>query len=71
MCVNGMMIALELKKSSKEKPDKLQEYNIAKIIEARGIAIVVCPENWDEVSKILTMLAETPKTKEGEVKDGH
>lgn len=56
-----MFIALELKKSSKEKEDKLQNHNLDLINKARGIGLKVCPETWDKVYKVLTILSEDKK----------
>lgn len=70
ICVNGMFVALELKKDAREKPDPLQSYNLNRIIECKGIAMVAFPENWDEVSKVLTTLSDDSSLK-GRRKDGH
>lgn len=59
-CVNGKFVALELKRSAKEKPDPLQAYNLQKILAANGLAFVVFPENWDEIFNTLTALAGAP-----------
>jgi hypothetical protein len=56
-CVNGRFVALELKKDSKSKASKLQEYNLLKVVEANGIAWVVHPENWEEVKTFLGGIA--------------
>lgn len=56
-CVNGMFIALELKRSESARIDPLQEHNINKIIAARGLAFLVFPENWQKVFQTLQRLA--------------
>lgn len=57
LCIGGKFVALELKKSYKEKPDPLQQYTLDKIIEAGGWGIVVSPENWDQIYSSLKELA--------------
>lgn len=57
MCINGMFVALELKRDAREKADPLQEHNIKKIIAARGLAFLVFPENWQKVFETLQRLA--------------
>lgn len=47
-CVNGYFVALELKRS-KGKPTLLQKHKLEMIKHAHGIAIVLSPENWDDV----------------------
>lgn len=64
-CVQGAFIALELKKDRKSKPSKLQLWVLGKIMDAGGIAMVVYPENWDEVYGVLSACAaegERPAT---------
>lgn len=56
-CVSGHFVALELKRSIKEKPDPLQAHNLKKILEAGGFAWVTYPENWPEIYSALTNLA--------------
>lgn len=58
-CVNGVFVALELKKDSKARPDKLQEYNIGKIRRTgKGIALVIHPKNWHKEFEKLKRLDE-------------
>ena len=57
MCVNGMFVALELKKTADEKPDLLQEHKIACINRAQGIGIKTYPENWEKVYRVLKILS--------------
>ena len=56
--VNRRFVALEFKKSRKDKPTKMQEYKLRKIREAGGIAIVVYPENWGMVYNYLLNLSK-------------
>jgi len=53
ICYNGKFFGWELKRSAKEKPTKLQEYNIRLICEAGGKARLVNPENFEESLKEL------------------
>ena len=48
LCVNGAFVVIELKKSLKEKPSPLQEYNARKIKEAGGISLVSSPEVMEQ-----------------------
>lgn len=48
-------MALELKKSSKESADLLQDHNLELINQAGGLGFKVFPENWDKV--FLTLIA--------------
>lgn len=56
LCVAGLFIAIELKKSEREKPDPLQNRELQKIKAARGYTFVACPENWQGVLNILERL---------------
>lgn len=55
--VRGRYVALELKRSSKEHAGELQLYMLKKIKRARGIALVVYPENWEQVYELLQKLS--------------
>lgn len=46
--INGVFVALELKRSKTAPATKLQLYNIARINESGGLAYLVYPENLDE-----------------------
>jgi hypothetical protein len=61
LCINGTFVALELKKSATEKADELQTYNLEKINNAKGIGLVVNPENWNSIFEIIKTLAEGGK----------
>jgi hypothetical protein len=50
MCVNGIFVAVELKKSSKDKAVALQSYIGERIkTKAKGLFYVACPETWPRV----------------------
>lgn len=57
-CVNGVFVAIELKADKKGKVSQLQRYNLDRIIAARGVALVVSPENWDETYDFLKTLTK-------------
>lgn len=59
MCVGGIFVAIELKRTDKLKADPLQENNINKINEAKGIGLVVGPENWKDTLQVLKILIAT------------
>ncbi len=48
-CINGRFVALELKKSDKEKEDPLQTFVLEKVSQAGGLAFYLYPENCEEV----------------------
>ncbi len=59
ICINGIFIALELKRSVKEKTKgTLQELNILKIRRAGGLAFFTYPENWDKTKEMLIALSK-------------
>lgn len=59
-CINGNFVALELKKDSVAHIDKLQYFELSKIQKkGKGLAFIVCPENWEETFKLLSGLIET------------
>lgn len=60
LCIRGKFVALELKRCTKSKPDRLQEYTLNKIIDAGGIGLVVSPENWKETFNFLREIAMAP-----------
>lgn len=57
LCCNSVLVALELKSSMDARLERLQAYNLAKIYNAGGIGLVVCPENWDEIFNALESFA--------------
>jgi hypothetical protein len=48
-CINGRFVAFELKKDHKSKITRLQEHNIKLIRDANGYAVVLHPENFEEI----------------------
>ena len=59
-CVNGYFVAIEVK-SEKGKPSALQIWNIEKIREAGGIAIVLYPKDFDNFKSMMLRLSEVKK----------
>lgn len=57
LCVRGLFIALELKKSRKDKADPLQEHTLSKINASMGFGFVVSPETWPQIHDWLENLA--------------
>ena len=61
MCLSGIFVAIELKSEDGEL-SKLQEYNLQRIANCGGIAIIVTPDNVDESILFLETIAkETSK----------
>jgi hypothetical protein len=60
-CISGWFVALELKRSAKEKPTKLQQYKLDRISKAGGISLVVSWDNWEKVIYFLEDLCATHK----------
>lgn len=56
--INCYFVALEVKKSAKQKPSPLQKITLEKIIAANNFAFVVNPENWESVKGVLVQLSE-------------
>lgn len=56
-CVNGYFVAIEVK-AQNGKPSDLQLYNVEKIREAGGIAIILYPDGFDEFKKLILELIE-------------
>lgn len=52
LCVNGKFVGVELK-AEKGKTSSLQDYNIKKIQESGGIAIVLRPSGFEDFKKII------------------
>ncbi len=50
LCVNGKFVGVELK-AEKGKTSSLQDYNIKKIQESGGIAIVLRPSGFEDFKK--------------------
>jgi hypothetical protein len=58
LCINGIFVGMELKKSIDEERDPLQEHNLDLINKAGGIGIAVFPENWDKAYLALLALSK-------------
>lgn len=56
-CIDGRFVAMELKRSEKQMPTKLQQYVLNKINEAGGLGIRCNPQNFEEVFLSLKGLA--------------
>ena len=54
-CVNGCFVGIEVK-SSQGKPSELQIYNVKKIIESGGFAVIVSPEQFGELKDLIFAL---------------
>lgn len=59
LCIWGRFVALELKKDGAEDARSLQEYKLKKIQKTNGISFVASPDNWAEVSQILSEMDAT------------
>jgi hypothetical protein len=68
LCVGGIFVALELKKSEKDKTTKLQDYKMGQIYDAGGIALKVYPENWEETHEFLVRLSKKKLTIERDLR---
>lgn len=51
-CVNGYFVGIEVK-AQNGKPSELQLYNIKKIREAGGFAVILYPSAFDEFKKFI------------------
>ena len=58
LCVNGIFVALELKRESKSKISRLQSHNLELINKSGGLGIVVNPDNWVKILAVLKTLSE-------------
>lgn len=61
ICVNGIFVALELKRDDKSKATKLQEYTLEQINKVGGLGLVVRPDNFDKVMEVLKTIAKGGK----------
>ena len=57
VCCNGYFIGLELK-AEKGTPSELQKYNVRKIQEAGGIALILYPKDFEDFKKLIYKLKE-------------
>ena len=56
-CVNGRFVAIEVK-AENGRPSKLQMWNVEKIKESNGIAIIAYPKDWKWLKQIIDNLIE-------------
>lgn len=57
-CINGLFVALELKKDGKSKTTRIQDYELGKIRKAGGVALLAYPGNWEETVGLLRRMAD-------------
>lgn len=57
MCMSGVFVAIELKTDT-GKTSALQEYNLSRIAESRGIAVVLTPSNLHEMLDRLKAISQ-------------
>ena len=55
ICCNGYFVAIEVK-AENGKPSELQLYNIDEIKKAGGIAMILYPNQFDNVKKFIKLL---------------
>lgn len=60
LCCSGIFVGLELKAPG-GKVSALQKFNLDKIEECGGVAIVAHPDNWPEVQRMLLRLDQGEK----------
>lgn len=60
VCCNGTFLGLEIK-AENGKPSDLQLYNIRKIIEAGGIAMILYPHDFDNLKQTIRSLKKGEK----------
>lgn len=58
ICLSGRFVALELKRSEKERPDPLQQWTLDAIANAGGISFIANPTNWFDTLDVLKHLSE-------------
>ena len=63
ICCNGFFIGAEIK-AKNGKPSELQLYNIKKIQEAGGIALVLYPNQFDDFKNLIWKLKRGEKKNE-------
>lgn len=59
-CVNGHFVAVEVK-AAHGTPSELQERNIEKIGDAKGIGIVLYPKDFERFKKLVQVLKQSDK----------
>ena len=65
-CVNGYFVGIEVK-AQNGKPSELQLYNVNKIREAGGFAMVLYPSGFAKFKEFITELKKDNFTREMEV----
>lgn len=55
VCCNGYFLGVELK-AENGKPSELQVWNLNKIIEAGGIAVLLYPKDFDRFKQLITRI---------------
>lgn len=53
--VNGYFVAIEVK-APNGKPSELQKYNVNRINECHGFAVVVCPKQFEDLKYMIQCL---------------
>ena len=59
-CINGHFVAIEVK-AANGKPSELQEWNVKKIRDAKGIAIVLYPKDFPRFKRMVETLKKSDK----------
>lgn len=59
-CVNGHFVAIEVK-ATHGRPSELQEWNIRRIGEAKGIGIILYPKDFERFKKLIQVLKRSDK----------
>lgn len=65
-CVNGHFVGIEVK-APHGVPSELQKYNIRKINEYNGFAVIVKPEQFDDLTYMLRCLMYSDKEQAREI----
>lgn len=60
LCVNGWYVAIESKRSKKEKPGGLQQHKLERVKKCGGYSFKATPENWHLILKKIKKLAGLP-----------
>lgn len=55
ICCNGLFVGIELKNET-GKPSKLQLYEIKQIRESGGVALVLCPDQFESFKHMIELL---------------
>lgn len=71
LCVNGIFVALELKKDEESKTSALQEWNLKSIANCNGIAMVCTPLNWKNSFDLIKELATDKNQTKDAIHRGH